>query len=161
MAERNWIEISSKDSNDINNNDASPIPKILHLCADLFRLSKPNEGICDPKTERIEINPIPKREISSENELININEIVIKTNVNAKDAHVSPLDSENVSDTPPIMSAIIINDEKKIKDNAASLGDNEEMESLKETTRMTSTQRIITKRAFRKLISFAKNIGRA
>ena len=104
---------------------------------------------------------MPKREIPSENEFININEIAIKTNVNAKEAHVSPLDSENVSDTPPIMSATIINDEKKMKDNAESLGDNEEMESLKETTRMTSTQRIITKRAFRKLISFSKNIGRA
>ena len=60
-----FIEISSKLTKLINNNEATPTPKIHHLCADLLRLSKPKLGSWDPKVAEINMIPIPKSDLST------------------------------------------------------------------------------------------------
>ncbi len=64
----------------------------------------------------------------------------------AKDGHVSPLDSGNVSENPPIMSEIIIIDEKKINENVVLKGKIDEIESSYDTRITSRVQRIITNR---------------
>tara|TARA_B100000287_G_C20353597_1_gene670853 strand:- start:29 stop:271 length:243 start_codon:yes stop_codon:yes gene_type:complete len=78
--------------------------------------------------------------------LITNKAIVIDRKVNAKDGHVSPCDSGNVSETPPIISLSIIIDEKNIKDNAVLMGDNDEIESLIDMIIVIKIQRRTTKR---------------
>ena len=56
----------SKATKLINNNEAIPTPKIHHLCADLLRLSKPKTGSWEPKVAKIDIIPIPKRDLCTE-----------------------------------------------------------------------------------------------
>ena len=66
--------------------------------------------------------------------------------MNAKDGQVSPLDSGNVSENPPIMSVIIIIDEKKINEKVVLKGKSDEIESSYDTIRTSIVQRIIANR---------------
>ena len=91
--------------------------------------------------------------------LITNKAIVIDRKVNAKDGHVSPCDSGNVSETPPIISLSIIIDEKNIKDNAVLMGDNDEIESLIDMIIVIKIQRRTTKREWNIEIFFAEIKG--
>ena len=66
--------------------------------------------------------------------------------MNAKDGQVSPLDSGNVSENPPIISEIIIIEEKKINEKAVLKGRSDEIESSYDTRKTSIVQRIITNR---------------
>ena len=70
----------------------------------------------------------------------------IKKKVNAKDGQVSPLDSGNVSENPPIISVIIIIEERKINEKTVLNGESDEIESLYDTRKTSTVQRIVANR---------------
>ena len=124
-----------------NKQDPMLAPKIAPLCEERFLLSKPTEGIWEPIAEVMLSVPILERVSSFKNTLINTNVNPIKKNVNAREGHVSLLDSDEFSLMPPIMSAIIVVDANKINSSALSLGGNVEIESENNTIPEIMSQR--------------------
>lgn len=66
--------------------------------------------------------------------------------MNANDGQVSPFDSGNDSENPPIISVIIIIDEKKINEKEVLDGRSDEIESSYDAIKTSDVQRMITKR---------------
>ena len=138
-----YIEISSKEAKITKVEAPIPSPSIPPRWGDLYRLSNPSDGSCDPNAAKIANIPILEKFVSFEKTDIKINATKNEQKENQKEGHVSPFDSEYLSLIPPIISANIVIEVRKMSENVILLGYNDEIESCKEVIKTILLHRTI------------------
>lgn len=120
-------DVSFKEENITNTQDPVLAPRIIPLCDERFLLSNPRDGSWAPNAATILKIPIPESVIPLKFMLINNNAMPIEKTVNARDGQVSLLDSGEDSLIPPMISATIVVEIKKINEIAFLLGGKDEI----------------------------------